>query len=199
MRPIKLIPVIGNGHGGMIGGVYQTKGKRHVFKDGTTIYEGEYNRAIKARIMEQLTAKGIPFYDLVPEQKDIHMSTRISRADYLYKKSKGRTFLIDLHSNAGGGHGCETWIAKKSSRKTKILANWTESLFKKHFPESKFRGVKRKNFDILALTDNPAIILELFFMDNGYECKKYLLSSEGRDRAAAYVVDVIENFIKYHS
>ncbi|WP_052595749.1 N-acetylmuramoyl-L-alanine amidase [Aureispira sp. CCB-QB1] len=194
-----LIPVLGNGHGGMIGGVYQTKGKRFTFEDGTTIYEGEYNRAIKARVMEQLTAKGIPFYDLVPEQKDIHMSTRISRADYLYKKSKGRTFLIDIHSNAGKGTGCETWICWKSSSKTKTLANWTEALFLKHFPESKFRGVKRKNFDILALTNNPAIILELFFMDNEQECKKYLLTSEGRDRAAAYVVDIIENFIKYHS
>ncbi|WP_052596254.1 N-acetylmuramoyl-L-alanine amidase [Aureispira sp. CCB-QB1] len=195
----RLIPVLGNGHGGMIGGVYQTKGKRYTFKDGTTIYEGEYNRAIKARVIEQLTAKGIPFYDLVPEQQDIRMSTRISRADYLYKKNQKRTFLIDLHSNAGGGHGCETWIARQSSSKSKALARWTEALFKKHFPESKFRGIKRKNWDILAKTDNPAIILELFFMDNYEECKKYLLSSEGRDRAAAYVVDIIENFIKYHS
>lgn len=194
-----LIPVFGNGHGGMIGGVYQTKGKRKTFKDGTTIYEGEYNRAIKTRAMEQLTAKGMPFYDLVPEQKDIHMSTRISRADYLYKKSKGRTFLIDIHSNAGGGHGCETWIARKASSKSKALANWTKVLFKKHFPEVKFRGVKEKDFDILALTRNPAIILELFFMDNYHECTTYLLTKEGRDRAAAYVVDVIENFIQYHS
>lgn len=194
-----LIPVLGNGHGGMIGGVYQTKGKRYTFADGTTIYEGEYNRAIKARVMERLTAKGIPFYDLVPEQKDIHRSTRISRADYLYKKSQGRTFLIDLHSNAGGGTGCETWICFGASTKSRALANWTEALFDKHFPESKFRGVKRKNWDILALTDNPAILLELFFMDNEKECKQYLLSRRGRDRAADYVVDVIENFIKYHS
>jgi N-acetylmuramoyl-L-alanine amidase len=195
----KLIPAISNGHGGMIGGVYQTKGKRYVFEDGTVLYEGEYNRAVKTRVLERLTAKGIPFYDLVPEQQDIHRKTRISRADYLYKKSKGRTFLIDLHSNAGGGQGCETWIARQSSTKTKALANWTKSLFKKHFPESRFRGVKRKDWDILALTRNPAIILELFFMDNEAECKKYLLTSEGRDRAAAYVVDIIEKFIEYHS
>ncbi|BDS12789.1 N-acetylmuramoyl-L-alanine amidase [Aureispira anguillae] len=179
--------------------VYQTKGKRYTFEDGTTIYEGEYNRAIKARAIEQLTAKGIPFYDLVPEQKDIHRSTRISRADYLYKKSKGRTFLIDLHSNAGGGKGCETWLCHGASSKSRVLASWTKALFYKHFPESKFRGIKYKNWDILALTRNPAIILELFFMDNEQECKKYLLTSEGRDRAAAYVVDIIEKFIKYHS
>lgn len=195
----RLIPVLCNGHGGMIGGQYQTKGKRHTFKDGTTIYEGEFNRAVKARVVEQLTAKGIPFYDLVPEQQDVHMTTRISRADYLYLRNKKRTFLVDIHSNAGGGHGCETWIARRSSAKTKALAAWTKTLFKKHFPESKFRGVKRKDYDILALTKNPAIILELFFMDNYYECKKYLLTSQGRDRCALYVVDVIETFIKSNS
>lgn len=194
-----MIPVIGNGHGGMIGGVYQTKGKRYTFRDGTTIYEGEYNRAIKARVIEQLTAKKIPFYDLVPEQKDIHRTTRISRANYLYKKSKGKTFLIDLHSNAGGGKGCEVFICKGASTKSISLAYFTETLFRKHFPESKFRGIKVKNWDILALTRNPAILLELFFMDNEYECKKYLLTSEGRDRAAAYVVDIIESFIQYHA
>lgn len=194
-----LIPVLGNGHGGMIGGKYQTKGKQYTFEDGTTIYEGEYNRAIKTRVMELLTRKGIPFYDLVPEQKDIHMNTRISRADYLYKKSKGRTFLIDLHSNAGKGEGCEVFVCRRCSSKSQALASWTEALFLKHFPESTFRGVKRKNWDIITLTNNPAILLELFFMDNEQECKKYLLTSEGRDRAAAYVVDIIEQFIKYHS
>jgi N-acetylmuramoyl-L-alanine amidase len=194
-----LIPVLGNGHGGFIGGLYQTKGKRYTFEDGTTIYEGEYNRAIKARVIEQLTAKGIPFYDLVPEQTDVHMSTRISRADYLYKKSKGRTFLIDLHSNAGRGKGCEVFVCRNCSSKSQALASWADSLFLKHFPESVFRGIKRKNWDIITLTKNPAILLELFFMDNYEECKKYLLTSEGRDRAAAYVVDIIENFIKYHS
>lgn len=194
-----LIPVLGNGHGGMIGGKYQTKGKRFIFPDGTTIYEGEYNRAIKARVIEQLTAKGIPFYDLVPEQRDVHMTTRISRANYIYQKSKGRTFLIDLHSNAGGGEGCEVFVCRNSSAKSKALAHWTKALFLKHFPESKFRGIKRKNWDIITLTRNPAILLELFFFDNEQECKTYLITSEGRDRAAAYVVDIIENFIKYHS
>jgi N-acetylmuramoyl-L-alanine amidase len=196
---IDLVAVLGNGHGGMIGGKYQTKGKQYTFEDGTTIYEGEYNRAIKARVIELLTKKGIPFYDLVPEQTDVHMSTRISRADYLYKKSKGRTFLIDLHSNAGGGEGCEVFVCRNCSSKSQALASWAEALFLKHFPESKFRGIKRKNWDIITITKNPAILLELFFFDNEAECKKYLLTSEGRDRAAAYVVDIIESFIKFHS
>jgi len=45
----------------------------------------------------------------------------------------------------------------------------------------------------------PAVLLENFFMDNEQECKKYLLTSEGRDRIADYIVAIIETFIKFHS
>jgi N-acetylmuramoyl-L-alanine amidase len=79
------------------------------------------------------------------------------------------------------------------------LANWVKTRYKRHFPESVFRRIKRKDWDVVALTHCPAILLEMFFTDNEQECKKYLLTNEGRDRIAAYVVDIIEYFIKFHS
>jgi N-acetylmuramoyl-L-alanine amidase len=79
------------------------------------------------------------------------------------------------------------------------LANWVKTRYKRHFPESVFRRIKRKDWDVVALTHCPAILLEMFFMDNEQECKKYLLTNEGRDRIAAYVVDIIEYFVKFHS
>ena len=191
---MKPIPVLDNGHGGMMGGVYQTKGKRYTFKDGTTIFEGEFNRAIKARVIELLTAKNIPFYDLVPEQKDIRRSTRIARADYLYKKHRKQTFLVSIHSNAGKGKGSEVFICHGASKRSKRLALLTEQLFNVHFPESNFRGIKRKDFDIVALPLCPAILVECFFMDNKAEVLKYLLPKQGRDRIAAWIVDIIEQF-----
>ncbi|BDS13002.1 N-acetylmuramoyl-L-alanine amidase [Aureispira anguillae] len=194
-----MIVIISNGHGGLIGGKYQTRGKRFTFSDGTTIYEGEFNRAIKNRVQERLTEKGIPFYDLVPEQKDINRKTRVARANHIYRRERRKVFLIEIHSNAGGGEGSEVFVSRGASTKSKALANWTATLYNKHFPESIFRGVKRKDWDVVALTYCPAILLEMFFMDNEQECKKYLLTKEGRDRIAAYVVDIIENFIKYHS
>lgn len=191
--------IISNGHGGMIGGKYQTRGKRFTFPDGTTVYEGEFNRAIKNRVLELLTQKGISFYDLVPEQKDISRKTRVARANHIYRREKRKVFLIEIHSNAGEGIGSEVFVSRKASMKSKALANWTAALYEKHFPESVFRGVKEKDWDVVALTYCPAILLEMFFMDNEQECKQYLLTKEGRDRIAVYVVDIIENFINYHS
>ena len=53
--------ILDAGHGGIIAGEYQTAGKRSpVWSDGTILYEGEFNRAIKARVIERLSAVYIP-------------------------------------------------------------------------------------------------------------------------------------------
>lgn len=197
-----LIPIIINGHGGMKEGKYQTSpklGKKFTFKDGTTIYEGEFNRAIKSRVIERLQFKGLPYIDLVPEQKDISLDERIKRANEAYLSNNRKAFIVEIHSDAGGGSGSGAFVALKASDKSIALANWAKMLFKKHFPESKHRGVKRRNFKVIRYTLAPAVLLENFFMDNELECKKYLLTKEGRDRIADYIIDVIETFIKYHA
>lgn len=57
------MPIISNGHGGMIAGRYKTEGKRFpVWPDGSVLYEGEFNRAIKSRVIEMLNFEQIPFY-----------------------------------------------------------------------------------------------------------------------------------------
>ncbi|BDS12380.1 N-acetylmuramoyl-L-alanine amidase [Aureispira anguillae] len=193
------IPIISNGHGGMIGSIYQTKGKRSpIWSDGAVLYEGECNRAIKNRVIELLHFKGIPYYDLVPEQHDLNRKTRVARANRFHRQHK-KTFLIDLHSNAGGGEGSEVFVAHNASSSSLSLAAWTKFLFIRHFPESTFRGIKRENYDLLHLTAMPAILLENFFMDTELECRTYLMTPKGRDRIAAYVVAIIEAYIKFHS
>ncbi|BDS10858.1 N-acetylmuramoyl-L-alanine amidase [Aureispira anguillae] len=192
-----MMVILDNGHGGMIGGNYQTLGKQYQFKDGTTIYEGEFNRAIKARVAELLTAKGIPYYDLVPENKDISLKERIRRANAIHEQYKGKTFLISIHADAGGGSGAGVFIAKQSSQKSLYYATWARDLFSQHFPESKHRGIKRKNFYVLRYSFMPAILLENFFMDNEQECKTYLLTQKGRDRIAWYIVDLIQNILEH--
>lgn len=161
-----MIPIIDNGHSGMLGGKYLTKGKQYTFQDGTSIYEGEFNRAIKARVIEQLQAKGIPYIDLVPEYLDISLSERIRRANAFHKKYGHRTFLVSIHADAGGGSGSGAFVAPVSSDKSRALANWAKVLFQKHFPESKHRGVKKRSFYILRKTMMSAVLLENFFMDN---------------------------------
>lgn len=195
-----MIPIISNGHGGMIGGVYQTQGKRSpVWSDGSVLYEGEFNRAIKNRVIEMLHFKDIPFLDLVPEQHDINRKARIARANKFHYQNGRRTFLVDIHSNAGGGHGSEVFISRNAGTLSVALARWSKVLFKKHFPEARFRGIKRKNFDMVHQTAMPAILTENFFMDNEEECKTYLMTLEGRDRIAEYTFDFIETFLRLHS
>ncbi|BDS10915.1 Cell wall hydrolase/autolysin [Aureispira anguillae] len=76
-------------------------------------------------------------------------------------------------------------------------ATWARDLFSQHFPESKYRGIKRKNFYVLRYSFMPAILLENFFMDNEQECKTYLLTQKGRDRIAWYIVDLIQNILEH--
>ena len=120
-----MIPILDNGHGGMIAGKYQTKGKRSPkWKDGSQLFEGECNRAIKARVIEMLFFKGVPYYDLVPEQVDISLNERIERANKFHKDHNKKTFLISLHSDIGGGkgYGLGSFISKNASRMSKSMA-----------------------------------------------------------------------------
>lgn len=194
-----MIVIIDNGHGGINAGKYQTppqNGKFYVHHDGTTIHEGEFNRAIKARVLEQLYNKGIPYFDLVPEQIDIPLSQRTDRANLFHDTNGKKTFLISIHSDAGGGAGSTAFVQPTSSQASKDIANIAEAIFKKHFPFDKHRGVREKNLAMTRDTKMPAVLLENFFMDNYKECTTYLKTKEGRDRIATYIVDIIETYIK---
>ena len=47
--------ILDNGHGGVIDGVYQTKGKRSPkFENGDVLYEGVFNRRVVKKLSELL-------------------------------------------------------------------------------------------------------------------------------------------------
>lgn len=191
-----IIPIISVGHGGMIAGEYQTKGKRHTYEDGTTIYEGEFNRDIKNRVCAMLHANGYPYIDLAPEQRDVSRKTKVNRSNKhrAEQKAKGNdTFLIEIHANAGGGTGCEVFIASNASKSSKILANLTQELYLQYFGH-KWRGIKVKDWDIVHDTHMPANLFEFFFMDNE-ENKEWLTTDAGRQICARFLYDVIHSYI----
>lgn len=67
----KLIPILDNGHG------QETPGKRSpVWKDGTQLFEYEFNRDIVKRIVQKLKCAGIEHKILVPELTDITLGER---------------------------------------------------------------------------------------------------------------------------
>ncbi len=185
------------GHGGMIGGQYQTDGKKWTLRDGTTIHEGEFNRAIKARVMERLYSANIPYIDINPEQLDVPRWERVKRANKAHRQCKQQTLLLSIHANIGGGKGTgfEVFTSKKAGKTSRLFASICKQEFDDFFPQEVNRGIKRKNFDLVYQTKGPAALLELFFMDREREARKYIIDPKGRDYLADYIVACIQCFL----
>ncbi len=190
-----MIVLLDNGHGGIINGEYQTPGKRSpVWSDGSQLFEGEFNRAIVNRIIDALVALDIPYVNIVPEQEDIPLSTRVERANGV----DGENLLyVSVHSNAGGGKGFEVFTTRGETRSDGVATIFGEE-FVKEFPDRRLRADysdgdldKEANFTVIKNTRMPAVLTENFFMDNEDECRSLLMTEAGRDRIAAFHVKAI--------
>lgn len=188
--------LLDNGHGGIKDGVYTTAPKKMFkFKDGMTVYEGDFNRKVVAKIVEKLKDNCIDYTVLVPELDDISLPARVSRADAQYAVDKTCIF-VSIHGNAGKGTGFEVFTSVGQTRSDKIAEVFFQEL-KKEFPEKVGRtdtsdgdSDKEEQFYVLRKTDCPAILTENFFMDR-YEDAKLMLSEEGQDRIAQAHVNAI--------
>jgi N-acetylmuramoyl-L-alanine amidase len=186
--------LLDSGHGGLINGEYQTAGKRSpVWSDGSQLFEGEFNRAIVARLMEMMTAAGIPYVNIVPEDTDVSLGERVRRAN---KWNPRTSIYVSIHSNsmgaehAGKGRGFEIFTSVGQTRSDHVADVFYEA-FKSTFPTARMRSDridgdvdKEANFYVLKNTNMPAVLTENFFYDNEHECRKYLLSGHGRDMVA---------------
>jgi len=190
-----MIVLLDNGHGGLINGEYQTSGKRSpIWDDGSQLFEGEFNRSIVSRIIESLTTLKIPYINIVPETRDVALSTRIKRANDVTNKS---CFYLSVHSNAGGGKGFEVFTSPGETKSDKI-ANVFGEEFNKAFPDRRLRADysdgdldKESSFAVIKKTRMPAVLTENFFMDNEDECKNLLMTRHGRDLIADFHVNAI--------
>lgn len=88
--------ILDNGHG------INTPGKRSPFKP--VLYEYEFNRDVVKRISNKLNQLHIKNTILVPEDEDVSLSTRVKRANSIYKQHPD-AILISIHANAGCGTG----------------------------------------------------------------------------------------------
>ncbi len=96
-----MIVLLDNGHGSLVNGRYTTPGKRYDHGNKGIVFEGEFNRSIVARIIEELIKYYIPFVNIAPEHRDVSLFTRVKRANYY---STENCLYLSVHSNAGGGH-----------------------------------------------------------------------------------------------
>ena len=193
--------LLDNGHGGIIDGEYQTKGKRSpLWSDNRQLFEGEFNRAIVARLIELMTPAGIHYVNLSPEHEDVPLKERARRANEIYSKQNidvRECILLSIHSNAGGGSGYEVYTSKGETR-SDLVATIFFNKFAQAFPLSRMRTCmvdgdvdKEANYTVLTDTHMPAILTESFFYDNEEECKNFLMTKKGRDRIASAHFDAI--------
>lgn len=191
----KLIPILDAGHGN------DTPGKRSPkWANGTQLFEYEFNRDIVNRIAKMLDEDGIKFRILVPEVIDISLGERCRRANRINVEYNGKTFLISVHGNAGGGTGWEAYTSPGNT-KADAMATTLYEVFSQEFPNKKMRKDlsdgdpdKESAFYILKHTACPAVLTENFFFDNEEECR-FMMSEDGRNAIALAHVKAIKKII----
>lgn len=165
------IPIIDMGHGYVINNLYQTAGKRSPDYGKGVIYEGVSNKHFGNDLMAELFKANIPFYICNPEPEDISLAERTRRANNRYAANK-ETYLLSIHSNAGGGTGIEGFTSIGQTASDLICEDFLIGLqtdlpgVKYRFDNSDGDRDKEIDFYILKNTTCPSILLELLFMDN---------------------------------
>jgi len=185
------------GHGGVIDGVYQTAGKRSpVWEDGSQYYEGHGNRLIREEIIKLMKAEGLRYKVISEGLKDTSLGNRVAQANAYAKKYGAKNCIyISIHSNGAASIKAEGWevFTSKGQTDSDGYASTIYDEMKKLFPESKFRSDKwtdgdvdkEANFSVLKNTNCPAVLTENFFHTNKEECKKILMTKQGRKLIAA--------------
>ena len=174
-----MIFILDNGHG------KETPGKRSpIWKDGSQLFEWEFTRTIVKGIAKRLDALGIPNVILVPEDSDISLKERCTRANKIHSETKN-CMLVSVHANAGGGTGFECFTSKgitKSDTYAEIFCQKAKLLlkdWKMRFDTTDGDSDKEENFYILKNTNCPAVLTENLFMDTEKDCR-FIMSKEGQ-------------------
>lgn len=173
-----MVPILDNGHGGVINGIYQTPGKRSPDWDLGVLYEGMFNRWMVNGVIECLDSIGLPYFHVSPELTDIALDERCERANHIFEQNPN-TYLLSIHGNAGGGTGIEAWTSIGQTESDKIADAFLENL-SFDLPNETMRfdyfrdndRDKEANYKILRKTNCPAVLVELWFMDNELDYRK---------------------------
>lgn len=207
------------GHGGVIGGKYQTPGKRAYFKDGKLMdvsklgvehceencdskyYEGVGNRLIRDIVMKMLRDKGIPAVAVTTGNEDVRLSDRVKIINnYAKKYGVKNCLVVSIHSDAFNdpkAHGWSVYTTKGVTGSDKVSTKAYE-LAEKKWPKEKLRKDtrdgdpdKEANFYIIAKCSPRAVLFENFFMTNYKDYTTHLNNLAGRTKIAEVIVETI--------
>jgi N-acetylmuramoyl-L-alanine amidase len=200
--------LIDAGHGGMIDGVYQTKGKRSpVWEDGSQYFEGVGNRILRDKVAIWLKLWGIDYQFVNKGNKDIPLSTRVKNINKICKKRGSKNvLLLSIHSDAFSKPQAHGWSVFTSVGDTGVSDKFATKLYlrmQEQFPKEKYRidmsdgdPDKESQFYILKNTLCPAALAENFFMTNPKDCKDILLTEDGQNKIAHGLALAISDIIK---
>lgn len=191
----KLKVLIDNGHG------INTPGKRS--PDGS-LREYAYTREIAIRVEEELKKYGVEAIRIVPEEEDILLGERRTRAN-LYKANE--TILVSIHCNAAGNgtnwmpaRGWEAWTSPGETKADELATCLYEAAIEQ-LPDMKIRRDttdgdpdKESNFYILKHTKCPSVLTENLFQDNK-EDVEFLLSEKGKRAITSIHVNGILKYL----
>lgn len=204
-----MIVLLDEGHGGMKGGAYQTKGKKmYTFtKYGQTVYEGELNREYGDIIAEKLD-KFCTVVRVAHPYEDTPLADRVAIANAIHKVHS--CIYISLHNNAastglkGKGStaiGTEVWTSKGQTEgdvvAESVIQGIKESMPNRHMRTDKSDGDKDKEslFYVLTKTTCPAVLVEIGFYDNWDEVLK-LYDPNFQEKMCEGIVNGIYKFLK---
>ncbi|MEZ4774773.1 MAG: N-acetylmuramoyl-L-alanine amidase [Bacteroidia bacterium] len=189
-----------NGHGRL------QEGKRSpFFEDGTRFEEWEFNRDIVRRIMEQLDACGVQYFNVVPEVDiDAFTTGRSVRANEKVSPMGLPKIFLSVHSNAfgmsawaDGFTGIESWYYPGSSSGIRLASAFQRELMKK-LPNWSDRGIKshqpnsRKIFTVLRVPQMPAVLTENGFYTDRTQARA-LMTDEVRQKIAdAHIAAILQ-------
>lgn len=191
------IIILDNGHGN------NTPGK---CSPDRQIREYSYTRELASLLEHKLQEKGITAIRLTPEEDDIPLNQRVSRANAICKKFGSQNCcLISLHLDAAGSDnkwhsakGFSVRVAKNASQKSKKLARLlyeqAEALSLKgnrSVPPEKYW---MQNLAICRDTKCAAALTENLFQDNK-EDVAFLLSKKGKETIVQLHLNGIINYI----
>jgi N-acetylmuramoyl-L-alanine amidase len=189
-----MIPILNNGHGGIINGIYQTQGKRSPQWEKGILYEGAFNRWIVNKLIQKLDSCNMRYFHVCPELEDIPLETRSKRVNDIAVNND--YWLLEVHANAGQGRGIEVFTSIGQSFSDTIASHMI-SLFddlivnvRKDFTDND--PDKEADFYMLKKTNCPAMLLECGFMDNKLDYE--LLWTEAYQNM---LVNVMFNTIKH--
>jgi N-acetylmuramoyl-L-alanine amidase len=189
--------IIDAGHGGVNPrtGAYTTAPRKMCMHKDFIFYEGEFNRAIAAKLERILSDNNFNFIKVYHEWKDTSLKDRVEIANQVK-----RGIYFSIHGNAAASsaaHGFEAFTSPGQT-KSDMIAGQLYFQASKHLPELRQRKDytdkdpdKEANFYVLKKTRCPAVLGEFGFFTN-YDEAKLMLTDDFQERAARCIFETFK-------